>query len=393
MQRLNSPTATTVTTRLHDLLQQHELHVQVLEQLPSCLLTSLPPLSPSDQQPLLLYTHYDAAALQPQQAQSIAVTLAAITLCRQVLGSATMPLTWLLDGTSAPDLTLHTLVEHYPLLRLVRGCLWDGTGQTGVELNRPQLALGSKGCLRVALEVQTASQPIALQHAAIVPDALWRLVWALREIKNAHAEILLPGFYEAVRSPEEAELLSLHTLPDTAAQQARQWGLEQLCFDLHGFQQHYTHLLTPDCTLLDLQGGPGESVVAGSKLEQAMYVPAQARAILDFALVPDQRPQRILQALRSHLDEHGFADIAIRPLFTRPPAITALQHPFAQLVWQCSTQVYGDRLVLLPLTAGSLPLTILPQVYGIPCVLITPGDETEFEQSLQQLAFIIAGRS
>ncbi len=391
MGHLRLPTAASVTDRLRLLLQQHGLHVDSLGQLPSRLLVSLTGLSISDKQPLLLCTSYDATTLQAQQVQSIATTLSAIEQCHQVLDAEAMPFIWLLDGTSAPDATLHTLMEHHPALRQVRGCLWDGTGQTGIELNQPQLVLGSKGLLRVALEVQTASQPIHLQHSAIVPDALWRLTWALREIKNAHAEILLPDFYAAVRSPEEAELASLYTLPDTSVQLARQWGMKQLLFDLHGFQQHYVHLLTPDCTLLDIQGMPPGGVSDSYKLEHYTHLPIQARAILEFTLVPDQQPEMILQSLRSYLNERSFTDVAIAPLFARPPAITALQHPFAQQVWQRSIRVYGDRLILLPLTAGSLPLTILSQVYNIPCVLITPGNEAWFEESLQQIALVIAG--
>lgn len=391
---LRSATATAVTTALLSLLQQHRLHVQSLAALSPCLLISsstLPTLFASEKQPLLLYTSYDVTALQPQQAQSIAITLLAIEQCRGVLDDAAIPLIWLLDGTSTPDATLHTLMEHYPLLRQARGCLWDGTGQTGIDLNQPQLALGSKGLLRVALEVQTASQPIHRQHSAIVPDAFWRLTWALGEIKNMHAEVLLPGFYEAVRSPEEAELVSLHLLPDTGTQLARRWGMKQLLFDLHGFQLHYIHLLMPDCTLIDIQGRQQETVAGSQKLEQCMDLPRQARALLEFVLVPDQQPETILQALRLHLNEHSFDDITIQVLFARPPAITALQHPFAHQVWQCSTQIYGDRLILLPLTAGSLPLGILPQMYNIPCVLITLGNEAWFEESLQQIAVLIGG--
>jgi|GEM_PF-1899729 acetylornithine deacetylase/succinyl-diaminopimelate desuccinylase-like protein len=375
--------STTVTMALRHLLQGAGLHI--LDEAATYLLVS-PSLRPESA--LLLYIHYDDTALQAQQAWSIAVTLAAIERCRQNADAEELSLLWLLDGSRDQDTLLPVLMERHALLRQARGCLWDGTGQIGIELDRPAIVLGSKGVLRVALEVQTARYAVERQHSVLVPNALWRLTWALHAIKDAHADIHLPGFYEAVRSPEENELAALYTLPDTSTLLAQRWGMEHLLFTLHGFQQHFVHLLTPDCTLLDLCAerfaveGDDDSA-AGS------YLPTRARALLEFTLVPAQEPAIVLQQLQQYLHEQGFADITVRLLYARPPAITGWQHPFTQQVWQASIQVYGDRLLLLPCTVGSLPMTLLAHEYGLPCVLIMPGNEACFEESIQQLSFLI----
>ena len=52
--------------------------------------------------------------------------------------------------------------------------------------------------------------------------------------------------------------------------------------------------------------------------------PAEAHARLDIRIVPDQRPDAIVAAVRRHLDEHGFADIEIvvregEPAWWTPP--------------------------------------------------------------------------
>ena len=40
-------------------------------------------------------------------------------------------------------------------------------------------------------------------------------------------------------------------------------------------------------------------------------IPAEAHARIDIRIVPDQRPEEMVAALRRHLDEHGFGDVEI----------------------------------------------------------------------------------
>jgi acetylornithine deacetylase/succinyl-diaminopimelate desuccinylase-like protein len=375
--------------RLRNLLQQYGLYPQVLDTTASSLVVHL---NTTNGPPLLLYSHFDGASPHPRQLQTIAVYLAAFDVYRQMPEALPVQLVWLLDGSQDAEATLHALLARYPELQHADGCIWDGTGQTGIdEESLPQLALGCKGLLRVELEVQTAKKPVHSMHRAIVPDAFWQLIWALRSIKDAREEIHLTGFYDAVTPVDDHEVAALYQLPDIAPQLAQQWGLPHLLLNLHGFQQHYVHLLTPTCAIVTIQGGEAIHSTHGIDPRDAQFMPTSVRAVLDFLLVPDQDPYTIFAALQQHLRNQGFGEMTARLLFARFPAHTAADHPFVQCVRHCSTLLYGNTLAELPLTAGSLPMASLQHTYSIPSMLLTPGYAPLFVRSIQQLVLLIGG--
>jgi acetylornithine deacetylase/succinyl-diaminopimelate desuccinylase-like protein len=77
---------------------------------------------------------------------------------------------------------------------------------------------------------------------------------------------------------------------------------------------------------------------------------------MDFRLVPEQRPERILELLRAHLDREGFADVQVTPIVTARPAKTPLDDPFVRRVVDVAEAVSGESASIIPLAPPTLPI-------------------------------------
>src|SRR5262245_64633541 len=66
---------------------------------------------------------------------------------------------------------------------------------------RPLCYSGVKGLLQVRLNAVGANQALPPGMAASIPNPLWRLLWALGQIKSDQEEILINNFYDDVEGP------------------------------------------------------------------------------------------------------------------------------------------------------------------------------------------------
>jgi acetylornithine deacetylase/succinyl-diaminopimelate desuccinylase-like protein len=85
-------------------------------------------------------------------------------------------------------------------------------------------------------------------------------------------------------------------------------------------------------------------------------LPAQASALIDFRLVPNQTPEHTLDLLHNHLREEGFEDVHVSVLGTAEAAGTPIDHPFVQRVISVAERVSGAQASIIPMIGGSLPI-------------------------------------
>jgi acetylornithine deacetylase/succinyl-diaminopimelate desuccinylase-like protein len=194
------------------------------------------------------------------------------------------------------------------------------------------------------------------------------LVWALNSLKDEKEHILLPGFYEEILPPTEREIELLSEGPDLMA-------YYQEKYDLDGFlpgiddplELAIQAVYQPTCTICGLTAGyQGE----GSKT----VLPAEARAKVDFRLVPNQTPAKVISQLRAHLDEQGFSDIEIIDLGGNPPAKTDPDHPAVQMAVEAAQDVYEKPTRIVPMVGGSGPNFIFQKVLDVPIITSGAGD-------------------
>ena len=227
---------------------------------------------------------------------------------------------------------------------------WDGS---------PTISLGLKGILYLELVARGPNRDVHSSYAAVVSNPVWRLTWALASLKNAREEILIPGFYDAVRPLSQAETEALRRIPREDEQLLDNLGLPTFIQGAKGVEFQRRLQTEPTCNICGIISGyTGE----GTKT----VLPKEARTKLDFRLVPDQDPQDIARKIQSHLDAQGFEDVEIVSWDGEPAARTPLDHPWVSMVARAAAKAYGRDTVLAPSMAGSGPMHLFTHLLGLP---------------------------
>ena len=240
-------------------------------------------------------------------------------------------------------------------------CIWEFGGVD--DKDRPMEYLGLRGICYVELSVETANQDVhSGLGGSIMPNAAWRLVWALDSLKGPDENIRIAGFYNKVKPVSAKTRILLEALPDEAEQLINQYGIKSFLKGIKGGAElRLAEAHEPTCTICGLNSGyQGE----GAKTVQ----PARASAKVDFRLVPDQVPEEIFELLRAHLDRNGFEDVKIELLGKERPAVTDPEHPFVDLVVETAREVYGMPMQIVPSVGGSGPNSIFKEFLDFPIV-------------------------
>ncbi len=248
--------------------------------------------------------------------------------------------------------------EHTDLLK-ADACLWEFGGVDHTDT--PQEYLGLRGILYVELSLDLLGTDVhSGLGGSIFPNAAWRLVWALNTLKGPDERILVPGFYDDVQPPSARDRELMEALPDPSDDYKSRYGVPYFTKGLTGGTDlKIEEVFTPTCTICGLTAGyqgPGSKTV----------LPKRASAKVDFRLVPNQNPEKILANLRAHLDAHGFSDIQIENLGGDFPARTDPDHPFIKLVVDTAKEVYDKPMAVIPITGGSGPNHPFIHVLGLP---------------------------
>jgi len=136
-------------------------------------------------------------------------------------------------------------------------------------------------------------------------------------------------------------------------------GITKFVRGLTGVELKKKHFFEPTCTICGMVSG---YTGAGSKT----VLPAVASAKIDFRLVPDLTPGKVVALLRSHLDRRGFADIEVVPGHGEPPSRWPTDSVAAKAAVEACRSAYNTEPVVYPLLAGSGPMAQVCDALGIP---------------------------
>jgi acetylornithine deacetylase/succinyl-diaminopimelate desuccinylase-like protein len=238
-------------------------------------------------------------------------------------------------------------------------CLWE-FGYLDERATPLQFA-GLRGICYVELSVRTAKLDVhSGLGGSIIPNAAWRLTWALASLKGPDERIRIPGHYDSVRPPSARDRELMAALPDLAETLRQRYGVKQFVRGLQGGEEfRIAEVFEPTCTICGLNSGYQG---AGSKT----VLPAFASAKVDFRLVPDQTIEGVLKSLRAHLDAGGFTDVEIQFLGGGPAGRTDPDDPFVQLVARTAEPVYGRPMQVVPMIGGSGPNHAFIHELGVP---------------------------
>ena len=287
--------------------------------------------------------------------------LQAIEAYRETVGELPLKVKVVFEGeeeVGSPHLA-QFVAENKELLLGADGCLWEGARKD--MAGRPNIYLGLKGIMYVELRTRGASRDLHSSWAPLVPNPVWRLVWALNTLKDEEERITVDGLTDYVVEPPDEEVYLLKKIPFEEDQIRRDLDIPQFLGGAEGADALKNYLYAPTCTICGMKAGyTGE----GSKT----VLPNEAMVKLDFRLVPNLEPKLVLDLLRKHLDRQGFEDVEIIPTSGEHPAKSSPGAPIVQAAIEAAKVVYEQDPVVYPLMAGSGPMYPLSQALGIPAV-------------------------
>jgi acetylornithine deacetylase/succinyl-diaminopimelate desuccinylase-like protein len=222
-------------------------------------------------------------------------------------------------------------------------CLWEAGAKD--ERERQTISLGHKGNLYIDLVVRGTDRVWPSRYT-LFPNPAWTLTWALASLKGPDERVLLPGFYDRVRpaSDSDERLVYAHLADDTDALRERA-GIAGFVAGVRGRDALRRLYGQPSLAICGIEGGARG---AG----QQLVLPAEARAKIEFRLVPDQDPDEVLASLRAHHDAHGFAEVGIEVQGRCPPYAIAADGWLPRLLLETAARVYPHGAVLTPVATG-----------------------------------------
>jgi acetylornithine deacetylase/succinyl-diaminopimelate desuccinylase-like protein len=336
-------------------------------------------------QTLLSYGHYDVQPPEPLElwesdpfepevrdgvlfARGVAddkgdvmARIQALRLFREEHGPLPFRLKFLIEGEEeVGSPSLPAFVRQNVELLSADACLWEGSMKD--DAGRPMIFCGTKGMLYVELRARGASHDLHSMYGGIAPNPAWRLVQALRTIKDENGEITLDGLEELISPPSREDLEAIEKISFNEAALRASWGIDSFDRDLTGREALREMLLRPTANIAGMQSGytgPGSKTI----------VPSEAFVKMDFRLVAGQSPGPVLELLRGHLRRRGFTDIEVVDLHGVEAAKTPVDSPVARQAVETWREVGVEEAVVYPTIGGSGPTSLVATNLGIPTIM------------------------
>ena len=318
---------------------------------------------------VILYNHYDVQPVDPldewetdpfepvvkdgklfgrgtsDTKGNVVAQATAIQATRDVTGRLPVNVRYFVDGeeeSGSPHLP--KFADAHPELFKGLGATIEAAGHT--TDGRPVMSLGSKGILSVELGVRTAKGDQHSSLAAILPNAAWRLIAALRTLRSENGKILIEGFHDGVIPPDPEMLRYLRKNSADPLRYKEVYGVSEVFGGRTRYQRLKRFMYGTTCTIDGIWSGyTGE----GHKTVN----PAVAHAKLDFRLLPGQRPDAIFDKLVAHLRNKGFGDVSVEKHSTFEPASSSIRERLPQAILAAVREVYRTEPLVYPWSAGS----------------------------------------
>lgn len=230
----------------------------------------------------------------------------------------------------------------------------------------PSLSVGFKGLAGCQINLRTGSTDLhSGSYGAAVPNAIRCLVTLAASFHNADGSVAVSGFYDDVRPLTEADREELARVPVDEQQFQQEAG----AYALAG-EEGYT-LLERRWTrpTLDMNGIWGGFTGEGAKT----VTPCEAHLKITCRLVPDQDPDRIIELIQQHVEEHTptGARATVEPLPGKArPFVLERSNPALQTAVRVLEEIYGKEPIFVR-SGGTVPITeVFTRELGVGTVTI-----------------------
>lgn len=230
------------------------------------------------------------------------------------------------------------------------------------------MQLGVKGIITFDLIAKggriggPAEKEVHSADSAWISSPAWRMVQFLSTLVDKKEKVLIEGFYDNVLPPPKEDLELLGRLAKTFNENTILREVKSLRFkyDSHGADLLQKYLYLPTLNITGISSGytgPGQKSV----------LPHRARAKMEIRLVPNQKPDEILDKFKKHMAKHGCDDMAIEDLFAYPWSKTSVKAEIAQDAIS-AYRILGHEPEIWPLGAWSAPYYVFSNLLKLPFV-------------------------
>lgn len=256
--------------------------------------------------------------------------------------------------------------KHKDLLEADAWIICDGpVHQSG----RKQVVFGARGDTNVDVTVYAAKRPLHSGHYGNwSPNPAMMLARLLASMKDDDGRVTIDGWYSDVEPLGAAELRAIADAPKYDEELKKQLGLKRV----EGGGKSLMDLI--NVPSLNINGfGSGDIGALARNV-----IPTTATAVLDLRLVKGNDHRRQTQRLIDHIKKQGYHVIDREPtdaergqhpfiarVTVRPGGYNAertrMDLPISVAVIEAVQSTSPDKIVLLPTSGGSLPLSIITE--------------------------------
>jgi acetylornithine deacetylase/succinyl-diaminopimelate desuccinylase-like protein len=245
------------------------------------------------------------------------------------------------------------------------------------QSRRQQVVFGVRGVMGLEMTVYGPRRPLHSGHYGNwAPNPAVLLAGLLSSMRDADGRIRIAGFGDDVLPPTVAERRALTALPavDEALRRELLLGATE-----SANAPAAERIMLPALNVRGIESG-----AVGDRAANA--VPTEARASIDFRLVPRQTPARIRELVERHVRERGFhvvraepgaAERLAHPRIVRmtweegyPATRTAMDLPVSRALLRAVEESVGAPVLAVPTLGGSLPLDAFADVLGAPLIVL-----------------------
>ncbi len=215
----------------------------------------------------------------------------------------------------------------------------------------PTLCVGLRGMIYTEIEARGAKTDLhSGMYGGAAPNPFVALTQIIAQLKDSAGRILIPGFYDAVKTPSTDELKTWQTLPfDEEHYRLTEVGSSRLTGE-PGYSVLERTWARPS---LDVHGMPGGFTGAGAKT----VIPAKAVAKVSMRLVSDQNPQQAFAQYKTYVEslKPDGIELDIRLIHSGEAIVIGTDNPYIQAATRALKKVWNKDTVFIR-SGGSIPI-------------------------------------
>jgi len=220
------------------------------------------------------------------------------------------------------------------------------------EKDQPALVIGRRGLCALQIDMKSAAGDVhSGTYGGTFLNPIHALAHLIDSMRSPDGRIIVDGFYDDVQALSDAEREQIAQVPYDENVYMRELGLKQLAGE-PGYSTYERAWIRPTLDVNGIWGGfQGEGIKT--------VIPSEAHAKITCRLVPNQKPDKIVELIAAHVEKHlpaGTAAAVKKLAGTADPYVIPFDHPGNQTARATLKELYGKEPYVTRM-GGTIPVS------------------------------------